>query len=120
MTSRPDKVVIVGQGYVGLTLAVRAVEVGFDVVGIEADDLRLARLRRGESYLEDVSDGQLAACRDSGRYTVSSDPAAAEHFDIAVVTVPTPLREGVPDLSFIEASARALGPYLRSGATVIL
>ena len=37
-------------------------------------------------------------------------------FDVAVITVPTPPRDGVPDLSYIEASARTLGPHLRPGA----
>ena len=55
MESRLEKVVVVGQGYVGLPLAMRAVEVGFDVVGFDVDDDRVKRLAAGESYVEDVS-----------------------------------------------------------------
>jgi UDP-N-acetyl-D-glucosamine dehydrogenase len=120
MSRRSQRVVIVGQGYVGLALALRAVEVGFDVVGIETDQVRIAHLRRGESYIEDVTDEQLTASRDSGRYTPSSEPRDCAGFDIAIITVPTPLREGVPDLSFIEDSARTLARFLRPGATVVL
>jgi UDP-N-acetyl-D-glucosamine dehydrogenase len=120
MSDRAERVVIVGQGYVGLALALRAVDVGFDVVGIETDEIRIAHLRRGESYIEDVTDEQLVASRDTGRYTASDQARDCAGFDIAVITVPTPLREGVPDLSFIEDSARTLARYLRPGATVVL
>jgi UDP-N-acetyl-D-glucosamine dehydrogenase len=120
MSGRPEKVVILGQGYVGLSLALRAVEVGFDVTGIEIDTVRVGRLQRCESYIEDITDKQLVACRDTGRYVASSQPEDCAGFDIAVITVPTPLSEGFPDLSFIEESARLLARFLRPGATVIL
>ncbi|MGA2521144.1 MAG: nucleotide sugar dehydrogenase, partial [Acidimicrobiales bacterium] len=120
MSGSPARVAVLGQGYVGLSLALRAVDVGFDVVGIDTDAVRIGRLSRCESYIEDVTDEQLAASRATGRYTASDDPGACAGFDIAVITVPTPLREGVPDLSFIEESARTLAAHLRPGATVIL
>jgi UDP-N-acetyl-D-glucosamine dehydrogenase len=120
VTEDRTRLVVLGQGYVGLSLAVRAVEVGFDVVGIDNDHRRVDQLRRGESYVEDISAARLAACRHSGRYRASEDIGDAAGFDVAVVTVPTPLREGVPDLSYIEEAALALAGFLRPGATVIL
>ena len=117
---RTTKVVVAGQGYVGLPLAMRAVEVGYDVVGFEVDADRAKRLSAGESYVEDVSDEQLAAALDSGRYCPTSDSRDLSGFDVAVITVPTPLREGVPDLSYIESAANTLVAVLRPGATVIL
>ncbi|NNF55705.1 MAG: nucleotide sugar dehydrogenase [Acidimicrobiales bacterium] len=115
-----ERVVIVGQGYVGLPLAVRAVEVGFDVVGYDLDSARIGRLRAGDSYVEDVPADKLAAALESGRFTVTDQLSAVEGFDVVVITVPTPLRDGAPDLSYIEASARDLSPYLRPGVAVIL
>jgi UDP-N-acetyl-D-glucosamine dehydrogenase len=117
---RQQKVVVVGQGYVGLPLAVRAVEAGFDVVGFDVDEDRIKRLSAGDSYIEDVSSEQLAAALATGRYTFSAQPRSCAGFDVAVVTVPTPLREGNPDLSYIEQSAEVLGRFVRPGATVIL
>ncbi|HEV2070656.1 MAG TPA: nucleotide sugar dehydrogenase, partial [Acidimicrobiales bacterium] len=113
-------VVIVGQGYVGLPLAVRAVEAGFSVVGYDTDVERVKRLAAGESYVEDVSEEALGAALRSGRYRASADPQACAGFDVAVITVPTPLREGNPDLSHIEAAAAMLARHLRPGATVVL
>ena len=114
------RVVIVGQGYVGLPLAMRAVEVGHHVVGYDTDDSRVKRLAAGESYVEDVLTSTLATALASGRYRPSSEPKACAGFDVAVITVPTPLREGNPDLSYVEAAARTLARYVRPGATVVL
>ena len=117
---RGGKLVVVGQGYVGLPLAMRAVEVGYDVVGYEADPGRVKRLSDGESYVEDVPPEVVSAALASGRYHPSIDPDACAGFDWAVITVPTPLREGNPDLSYIEAAAHTLAPHVRPGCTVVL
>ena len=117
---RGRRVVVVGQGYVGLPLAMRAVEVGHDVVGHDVDEARVKRLASGESYVEDVPASALAAALESGRYHPGSSADALAGFDVAVITVPTPLRDGVPDLSHIESSAEALAPHVRPGAVVVL
>ena len=115
-----DKVAVAGQGYVGLPIAMRAAEVGYDVVGYEPDPIKAKRLLSGSSYIEDVSDEALATALNSERYVPSDALHACSGFDVAVITVPTPLTEGAPDLSFIERSARELGPFVRPGSTVIL
>ncbi|RDG38141.1 nucleotide sugar dehydrogenase [Streptomyces corynorhini] len=113
-------VVVAGQGYVGLPLAVRAAEVGHRVVGYDVDPHRIRRLTTGNSYVEDVASSRLRAVLDTGAYFATADAAALEGFDIAVITVPTPLRDGVPDLTCVESCARTLGERLRPGATVVL
>jgi UDP-N-acetyl-D-glucosamine dehydrogenase len=114
------RVVVAGQGYVGLPLAVRAAQVGHVVVGYDVDEERIKRLAAGESYVDDISSAQLQEVLDGGRFQPSADPRACAGFDVAVIAVPTPLREGTPDLSYIEQSARTLARYLRPGATVAL
>jgi UDP-N-acetyl-D-glucosamine dehydrogenase len=114
------RVVIVGQGYVGLPVAMRAVEVGHDVVGFDIDEERVKALSAGESYVDDVTNERVAAAVATGRYRPTT---LAEHcidFDIAVISVPTPLAEGVPDLRHIEQAAEMLAPWLRAGACVVL
>ena len=115
-----EKVVVIGQGYVGLPVAMAAVSAGYDVVGIDLNPHRVRGLVEGISYVEDISDERLQQALASGRYTASMSYESAEGFDYAVITVPTPLKETLPDLSYIEDSARSLGPYLRKGATVVL
>lgn len=114
------KAVVVGQGYVGLPVAMRAVEVGMTVVGLDVDAVRIAALRGGESYVDDISSEQLADAIGTGRYLASSDYDDAEGFDVAVITVPTPLREGLPDISYIESAGESLATRLTRGATVVL
>jgi UDP-N-acetyl-D-glucosamine dehydrogenase len=115
-----ETVVVVGQGYVGLPLAMAAVEAGYRVIGLDADDAKVKLLAAGQSYVEDIVDHRLRAALDTGRYTATADISAALGFDVAVISVPTPLHEGAPDLSYIEDSARALAPLLTEGATVVL
>jgi UDP-N-acetyl-D-glucosamine dehydrogenase len=117
---KPEKVVLVGQGYVGLPLAMRAVTAGYDVVGLDLDIPRVKKLGAGESYVEDVPSESLAAALETGRYRASHDYADAAGFDICVITVPTPLRDGIPDLSYIEDAGRAVADHVRPGCTVIL
>ncbi|UKL01478.1 MULTISPECIES: nucleotide sugar dehydrogenase [unclassified Streptomyces] len=114
------RVVVVGQGYVGLPLAVRAAEVGHKVVGFDVDAQRVKRLVLGESYVEDIPHARLAPLLSTGAYRPTLDSSDCADFDVAIVTVPTPLRDGVPDLSHVEDAARMLGRHLGRGATVVL
>ncbi len=114
------RVVVVGQGYVGLPLAIRAAEVGHQVIGYDVDARRVKSLAAGESYVEDVSSERLSRALERGSYRASELARDCGGFDVAVVTVPTPLQEGAPDLRYIEESARTLARFLRPGATVVL
>jgi UDP-N-acetyl-D-glucosamine dehydrogenase len=114
------RLLVVGQGYVGVSLAVRAVEVGFDVVGYDVDAERIKWLAAGRSFVEDVGDDSLRAALASERYRPVAGFEDLDGFDVAVIAVPTPLREGAPDLSHIETAARSVAALLRPGATVVL
>lgn len=113
------RVLVVGQGHVGLPVAMRASEVGFPVTGYDTSPERVAALAAGTSYVGDVSAGDLAAARARG-YRATDDPGAIGAFDIAVITVPTPLRDGVPDLSYIEDAVGVVADNLQPGALVVL
>ncbi|MFM7068221.1 MAG: nucleotide sugar dehydrogenase [Actinomycetes bacterium] len=115
-----DKLVVVGQGYVGLPVAVRAAEVGFNVVGYEVDPRKVKLLNAGSSYVEDITDERLSGLIAAGSYRASSDTSDLEGFDVCVISVPTPMGEGVPDLSYIESASEAVAPFITPGATVIL
>ena len=117
---RGNQLVVVGQGYVGLPLAMRAVDVGFDVVGYDLSADRIKALASGSSFVEDIGHEQLQAALDSGRYRPLSSLEGIDRFDVAVIAVPTPLREGAPDLTYIEGAARDLAGLLEPGATVVL
>ena len=113
-------VVVVGQGFVGLAIAMRAVDVGYRVIGFEHNDARVAQLVAGHSYVGDIDSARLRAALGTGRYVPTSLTSNLEGFAVAIVTVPTPLSNGVPDLSFIEQAVRQIAPYLSRDATVVL
>jgi len=114
------RVVIAGLGYVGLPLGIRAAQAGHQVVGYDVDATRVSLLAAGESYVEDVSSEDLQHTLAAGTFRPSAEPESCAGFDVAVIAAPTPLRDGLPDLSYIESAGRTLARYLRPGATVIL
>jgi nucleotide sugar dehydrogenase len=116
---REARVALVGQGYVGLPVAMRAVEAGFTVIGYEVDARRVGALRAGTSYVEDVSDERVAAALDHG-YSVTDQVSELAGFDVAIISVPTPLRDGTPDLSFVESASASLASVIAPGALVVL
>ena len=120
MSQDARRVVILGQGYVGLPVSMRAVQAGFDVVGFDVAKDRVDRLRSGKTFIDDITDDEIAAALATGRFTPSYDPADLTDFDVAVISVPTPLRDGAPDMSYIEKATDSIGPYVRPGCCVIL
>ncbi|MDN6152073.1 MAG: nucleotide sugar dehydrogenase [Yaniella sp.] len=114
------KVVVIGQGYVGLPVAIRAAETGLSVIGLDVDERKVESLKQADSFVDDISDEQLKEVIDSGNYRASSDYNDAVGFDFAIITVPTPLEESMTDLGFIEAAGADLAPHISPGATVVL
>ncbi|MFJ4653822.1 nucleotide sugar dehydrogenase [Nocardia sp. NPDC088792] len=120
LARRRRRVVVLGQGFVGLPAAMLAVEAGHDVVGYDTDTRRVTQLENAVSYVSDVSSECIAAALRSGHYFPTSDPDALKDFDVALIAVPTPLADNEPDLGCIEAAAITLSSYVRRGCLVIL
>src|SRR3954452_9205448 len=85
------QVVVCGQGYVGLPVAVQAARAGHAVVGYDVDPDRVKRLACGESYVEDVPSAVLREVLADGSYRPSDEVRSCAGFEVAVITVPTPL-----------------------------
>ena len=117
---RTATVGVVGLGYVGLPVAVTFAEAGFRTVGIDFDESKIAALSAGESYLKDVPADRLAAVTGDGRLTASSAYADLQGVDAVLICVPTPLKEGSPDLSRVVAAGEAIGAVIQRGALVVL
>jgi UDP-N-acetyl-D-glucosamine dehydrogenase len=117
IASRRATVGVVGLGYVGLPLLVAASNEGFPVVGVDTDQNRVAGLTAGRSHVVDVTDTDVARLSNA-RFT--SEPTTLRDVDVAIVAVPTPLSDGVPDLSLVKQAARDLGAHLRAGQLVVL
>lgn len=112
---------VIGLGYVGVPLAARAARVGFHVLGFDVSAERAERLGRGESYVADVSDADLAPLIAEGRFRTTSDMARLAECDAIIICVPTPLdTHGQPDLSYIEQAGDAVAATLRPGQLIVL
>ena len=98
----------------------RGIEAGYSVVGLDNDSNRVSKLTSGISFVEDVANDSLKSALDTQRFLPTTEVHDAVDFDVAVITVPTPLREAAPDLSYIEAAAKNLAPYVRKGSLVVL
>jgi len=110
---------VIGLGYVGLPLAVAFAEAGERVVAVEVDSQKVAAVRAGESYIEDVPSERLRAALERIRATTRyADLAPAEAI---LICVPTPLSANrEPDLGPLNASAQALAQVLQPGQLVVL
>ena len=111
---------IIGQGYVGLPLAMAAVDAGWTVLGVEKSEERVAQLNSGSSPVEDISDKRLATALDSKKYIATSDPSSVSVANVVTICVPTPLDEfRNPDLRLLESATRGISPYLSDGTLLI-
>jgi len=112
---------VIGLGYVGLPLAVRAARLGFPVLGFDVSAAKVAQINQGVSYIGDVPSAQLAPLTQAGALVATTDTARMAACDLLVICVPTPLSATRdPDLSYIEAAAANIAATLRPGQLVIL
>src|SRR5262245_21113947 len=112
---------LIGLGYVGLPLAVAFAESGATVIGVDLDARRVAAVRAGESFIEDVPTQQLAGLVRAGRLSASEDIGALKDADAIVICVPTPLgKSKEPDISYIVGAADAVAGVIRRGQLVVL
>ena len=114
------RVAIIGQGYVGLTIAVGAAGAGHSVVGFDVNDSLVFALNSGSSHIEGITDASISALISSGVYKASTAASVIDGCDVIVIAVPTPLDEARnPDLSYVHAAADLIAENAKSPALVI-
>src|SRR5467141_2719950 len=91
--NRSARISVIGQGYVGLPLAIAFARAGFTVIGLDTDLDRVEALNAGSSYSPDVSSEDLARMIGGGRYEATSDSSGLGASDVVIICVPTPLRK---------------------------
>lgn len=111
---------IVGQGYVGLPLAMAAVSAGWSVIGIEKSAERVVRLNLGNSLVEDVADFEVKNALANSLYFATSDASKVSNCQVVIVCVPTPLDSSrEPDLSLVETAIREISPFLSDETLIV-
>lgn len=120
MPKRKKTVAIIGQGYVGLPLAMAALQAGWQVIGVENSESRFEGISTGISPVEDVASRDVQDGLESGKYRISNQVSDVGHASIVVICVPTPL-DGMrqPDLSILESAIVGITPHLATDTLVI-
>jgi UDP-N-acetyl-D-glucosamine dehydrogenase len=116
----PQVLAVIGQGYVGLPLAMAAVDAGWTVIGVDNFEAKVAQINGGSSPVEDISDTQLQASISKGAYTATTDYEAVAKASVITICVPTPLDDKrEPDLSLLRSAVTSIAAYVSNKTLVI-
>jgi UDP-N-acetyl-D-glucosamine dehydrogenase len=114
-------VVVIGQGYVGLPLALEAAKSGYSVIGIDNNLAKVEELTAGRSTVEDISNEELNRAIENGNLTISANTTFNPSTEIICICVPTPLGSNhQPDLDVLKAATKDVGKSLKAGMLVII
>ena len=116
----PKILAIIGQGYVGLPLAMAAVDAGWSVIGVDNFAAKVAQINGGLSPVEDISDAQLKATLASGAYRATTNISDIAKASVITICVPTPLdSKREPDLSLLRNAAADIAPFVGNETLVV-
>ena len=118
--SRRARVTVLGQGYVGLTVAAAAADVGFSVTGVDLDEARVRSLANATLVVPGVDETLFRAAVESQRLSFTAGYEVAGESEVVLICVPTPVTNGAPDLSYVEAASATLAANLTAGTLVVL
>ena len=115
------RITVIGQGYVGMPLAIAFAHAGYKVIGLDNSREKVESLNNGRSPIPDVAHSDLQEMRAAGRYSATTDYSVLADTDVAIVCVPTPLRKTKdPDISYVIAAAEELAEHLHPGQLIVL
>jgi UDP-N-acetyl-D-glucosamine dehydrogenase len=114
------KIAIIGQGYVGLNLSVCAAESGYTVFGYDFDESKISKLVSGNSFIEGISDDQIAAIVSNDTFKPTTKDTCLSLVDIIIIAVPTPLDSNrKPDLKFLKSAVTTISKVVEKPVLII-
>jgi UDP-N-acetyl-D-glucosamine dehydrogenase len=117
---KSQTVAIIGQGYVGLPLAMAAVDAGWTVIGIDNSEAKVIQINSGSSPVEDISDVQLQAAISKGAYRATTDFSTVSQASVISICVPTPLDDKrEPDIAMLRSAATGIAPFVSNETLVV-
>ena len=118
--NKKAKIGIFGLGYIGLPRAIQFLNAGFEVIGFDKDKSKIKKLKKGNSYLSNVSLKSINK-RYKKNFFCTSEFSYVSKIDILILCLPTPLKENLsPDLSYIKNSLKRIFPYLKKNQAISL
>ena len=119
MSNFKFNVAVIGLGYVGLPLAIEAANNKLKVAGYDINESLVGNLNKSLSHVEDISDKDLEDAF-SNQLLITSDPEILGDSEYIVISVPTPLTDYQPDLSYVEAATKSIAENLKKDQIIIL
>ena len=112
---------VIGLGYVGLPLAVEKAKAGFKTIGFDVQQQKVEMVNRGENYIGDVVNAELAEIVESGMLSATTDFSFIKDVDFIAICVPTPLdSHQQPDVSYVKNSCIEISKHLKRKTMVVL
>jgi len=119
--ARQCTVGIIGLGYVGLPLIDAFTSAGFQCLGFDVDQSKIASLKDGKSYIKHISDQTIARWLDKKLFDATDDMTRLSEPDALLICVPTPLDDARdPDLKYVVGTCEFIAKELRAGQLVVL
>jgi len=119
--SKKLEIGVIGLGYVGLPLAVEKAKAGFKTIGFDIQQKRVDMVNKGENYIGDVVQEDLASLVKSGMFRATTDYSLIGECDFIAICVPTPLDAyQQPNISYVKSSVQEIAKYLKKGSIVVL
>jgi UDP-N-acetyl-D-glucosamine dehydrogenase len=117
---RAGNITVVGQGYVGLPIAVRAAEFGYKVIGFDTDAFKISKLKSGVTNSTEITVNQILELQSSGNLHFTTELNDKIKTDIFIIAVPTPLNiKHEPDLSMLENACTMISRFIKPNTLVI-
>ncbi|TSA56184.1 MAG: nucleotide sugar dehydrogenase [Methylophilaceae bacterium] len=114
------RVAVIGQGYVGLTIAISAGQAGHKVIGLDVNPLLILALASGTSHIEGIESCDVAQLISGSTYVPTTDETLLSQCDVIVIAVPTPLTDDrLPDLAYVHAASDCIARVVTKPTLVI-
>jgi UDP-N-acetyl-D-glucosamine dehydrogenase len=114
------KVSIVGQGYVGVPLAIRIAETNNIAIGYDIDESKITDILSGRYFNPDIDSDLIKKLIGNKNYIPTSDPELLGDSEVIIIAVPTPLySNGKPDISYLESASKIIAKYCKDNTLIV-
>lgn len=114
------RVSVIGQGYVGLTIAINAANSGHSVIGYDFNELIVSHLNEGKSHIEGIEDSLLTSLSNAGLYRATLNPKDMVGSEVIVIAVPTPLTsDRKPELKYVDSAVETIIKHINHPTLII-
>ena len=110
---------VIGLGYVGLPLCLRIIKKKIKVFGVDIDEDKIRNLKNGKSYISDINNNELSYFKKN-QNILSTKYEILKNVDIIIICLPTPLKNNLPDLSFLEKAFHEIKKIINKNQVIIL